>query len=58
MAGVEDEMEKDAAVILQWDVVKDWNEQSRYTIGKTDKQATALYEAIEKGVLPWLKARW
>jgi hypothetical protein len=26
--------------------VKDWTEQSRYEIGKTEKEATDLYDAI------------
>ena len=40
------------------EIVKDWSEQSRYEIGKTEQEATDLYDAIEKGVLPWIKARW
>ena len=58
LAGLDDEMDKDAAVSPQWDIVKDWSEQSRYEIGKAEKEATDLYDAIEKGVLPWIKARW
>ena len=58
LAGLDDEMNKDLAVSPQWDIVKDWTEQSRYALGKTDQEATDLYEAIEKGVLPWIKARW
>ena len=51
-------VDKDAAVRDQWEIVKDWSEQSRYEIGKTEKDATDLYDGIEKGVLPWIKARW
>jgi len=58
LAGLDDEMDNDAAVSPQWDLVKDWSEQTRYEIGKTEKEATDLYDAIEKGVLPWIKARW
>ena len=36
--------------------MKDWSEQSRYEIGKAEKEAMELYDAIEKGVLPWIKA--
>jgi HEPN domain-containing protein len=57
-AGLEDEMKKDATVTAHWDVVKDWSEQSRYEIGTTEKEARDLYDAIENGVLPWIKARW
>jgi HEPN domain-containing protein len=58
LAGLDDEMDKDAAVSPQWDIVKDWSEQTRYALGKTEKDAKDLYDAIEKGVLPWIKARW
>ncbi len=57
-AGLDDEMDEDGAVSPQWDTVKDWSEQSRYQIGKTEKEAKDLYDAIENGVLPWIKARW
>ncbi len=56
--GLDDEMDNDAAVSSQWNIVKDWSEQSRYEIGRTEKETTDLYEAIEKGVLPWIKVRW
>lgn len=58
LAGLEDEMEQDALIKPHWDVVKDWSEQSRYQIGKTDKDALNLCDAIEKEILPWIKARW
>ncbi|MBV9125969.1 MAG: DNA-binding protein [Planctomycetes bacterium] len=57
-AGLEDEMDNDPAVRSQWEMVKDWSEQSRYEIGTTEQEAKNLYDAIEKGVLPWIKARW
>lgn len=58
LSELDDEMDKDAAVSPQWDIVKDWSEQTRYMFGKSEKEATDLYDAIEKGVLPWIKARW
>jgi HEPN domain-containing protein len=58
LAELDDEMDNDVAVSPQWDIVKDWSEQTRYMVGKSEKDATDLYEAIEKGVLPWIKARW
>jgi hypothetical protein len=58
LAGLDVEMDNDAAVGPQWDIVKDWSEQSRYGISKTEYEATDLYEAIERGVMPWIKARW
>lgn len=58
LAGLDDEMDQDAEAKMQWDIVKDWTEQSRYEIGKADKEAINLYDAIEKVILPWIKARW
>ena len=57
-AGLVDEMETDDTVSLQWDIAKDWSEQSRYEIGTTEQAAKDLYEAIENGVMPWIKVRW
>ena len=58
LSGLEDDMKKDQVVSQQWDIVKDWSEQSRYESGKQSQQAVDLLEAIEKGVLPWIRARW
>jgi hypothetical protein len=57
-AGLDNEMDNDPAVSPQWDIVKDWSEQSRYKIGTTEQEAKDLYDAIENGVLPWIRARW
>jgi hypothetical protein len=57
-AGLDDEMDRDPAVSPQWDIVKDWSEQSRYEVGRTKHEAQDLYDAIKRGVLPWIKARW
>lgn len=58
LAGLDRELESDPAVTPFWNGVQDWNEQSRYVVGKTEKEATNLYEDIEKGLLPWIRARW
>jgi HEPN domain-containing protein len=58
LAGLEDDMDNDAAVSPLWDIVKDWSEQSRYELGKMEQETTDLYDALEKGVWPWIKARW
>lgn len=57
-AGLEDEMKGDLAVSVQWDIVKDWSEQSRYEIGTGEQEARDLYDAIANGVVPWIKAHW
>lgn len=58
LAGLQDEMDTDPAATALWDKVKPWSEQSRYQIGRTDQDALNLYDAIEKGIMPWIKARW
>jgi hypothetical protein len=58
LAGLDEDMDNDGNVMPHWDIVKDWSEQSRYELGKTEKEATDLFEAIEKEVPPWIKARW
>ena len=43
-----------------WQLVKDWNETSRYE-SKTQVQAEDLFRAVSdqtKGVLPWIMVRW
>jgi len=50
----------DPRFATNWNVVKDWSEQSRY--GQTDqRKAEALIQAISDkghGVLRWLKRHW
>ncbi len=46
---------------LNWTVVKDWDERSRYERKRTRADAQGLYDAITDpvhGVLPWIKSRW
>lgn len=50
----------DPAFELNWKVVTNWNESSRYAIW-TETQARELYEAVtnaNNGVLPWLRTFW
>jgi hypothetical protein len=64
LAGLEVARAADAAVNpnlgTNWNIVKDWNERSRYERHSRAK-AQRLYEAITHatdGVLPWIRARW
>ncbi len=46
---------------LNWAVVKDWSESSRYDIGITAAQAKDLLSACtsrKNGVLTWIKSKW
>ena len=43
-----------------WELVKDWNESTRYT-RKTRRDAEELYGAVvdkKHGVLSWLRSHW
>jgi len=49
------------ALELNWAVVKDWSEASRYELGTTEAQARDFYTACTEprnGILPWIKKRW
>jgi hypothetical protein len=61
LAGLKAAISTVGPVLVQWAVVKDWTEHSRYEHGKTHLQAQQLYDAITDptdGVLQWLKTRW
>lgn len=57
---LEQEMQSDARMKTQWDIVKRWSEESRYEHCSI-QEAEALLEAIDDrtgGLLPWLRKRW
>jgi len=54
------EIKTDRTFAVQWAVVKDWNESSRYDIW-SESDARDLYRAIKlrrHGVLRWVKRHW
>lgn len=58
---LEKEMETNKPLEVNWAVVKDWSESSRYEIGITEAQARDLYSACtarRNGVLNWIRRRW
>ncbi len=64
IAGLTAQRDADAAadpvLLANWDIVKDWSEESRYE-RKKQAQAQQLIAAITDaahGVLPWIKRRW
>lgn len=64
LAGLEAERDAhaaaNAAVLKNWNIVKDWTESSRYE-EQTQSDAQRLYDAITdpaSGVLPWIKSHW
>lgn len=61
LSGLRDELRADPDLDLNWTVVKDWSEQSRYELGISEVRARDLNDAINdaaNGVLPWLRTRW
>lgn len=53
----------DPGLKQNWEIVKDWNEQSRYNLPKrrTEDEARDLVRAIAErthGILSWLKSHW
>lgn len=58
---LEKEMETNKPLELNWAVVKDWSESSRYEIGITEAQARDLYSACTariNGVLNRIRRKW
>jgi HEPN domain-containing protein len=64
VAGLELQFEQDRhanpALDVNWAIVKDWSETSRYDLGINALQARDLYSAVagRNGVFPWLRKRW
>jgi hypothetical protein len=65
LAGLSQELQRDMATSrplrLNWAVVKDWTEQSRYRTGITEAEARDLYLAAtarRHGILTWIRTRW
>jgi HEPN domain-containing protein len=63
-AGLELDLEKEAKSNpdfgINWSIVKDWSEKSRYE-KHTKKEAQALYFAVvtkKQGVLQWIQRHW
>jgi hypothetical protein len=48
------------ALDVNWAIVKDWTEESRYEVNISKAQARDLYSACvgRNGVLPWIKRQW
>jgi hypothetical protein len=56
-----DEIEKNPDLAVNWAIVNDWSEQSRYSIGISATTAQDLFFAVtdkRNGVLSWLKKYW
>ena len=58
---LEKEMQTNKALEVNWTVVKDWSELSRYVIGISEAQARDLYSECtdrKNGVLYWIRRQW
>jgi hypothetical protein len=56
----ESERQSNGNLELNWIVVNDWSEDSRYEIGITESDARNLYSACigRNGILTWIRKRW
>jgi hypothetical protein len=46
---------------LNWAVILEWSEESRYDLSTGEREARNLIQAIsdnQEGVLPWIKLHW
>ena len=58
---LERDMQASPVLELNWAIVKDWTETSRYELGTSEAQARDMYSACtarKNGILPWIKRRW
>lgn len=57
----QNEMRTNAALEVNWTVVKDWKESARYDVIIPESQARDFYSACiahNSGILSWIKKRW
>jgi hypothetical protein len=56
----EHDQQTDRDLELNWAVVKDWSESTRYDYSITKAQADDMYLACtgQSGVLPWIRKKW
>jgi hypothetical protein len=60
-AALESRAAADPSFQVNWNVVRDWNEASRYDHSTTETKARDMLVAVtdpSSGVLPWLKTQW
>ena len=65
LAGLDQDLKRDRsksrALELNWAIVKDWSESSRYQIDITEAEARDMYSATtarRHGILTWIRRRW
>lgn len=60
VSGIKEKLNEEGKREINWQVIKDWNEKSRYEV-KSRKDAQSLYDAVtnsEGAVLKWIKKIW
>jgi HEPN domain-containing protein len=58
---LDDELKSRREFKINWTLVKDWNEESRYDPTTDMRKARDLYRAItnrHSGILPWVRRYW
>jgi HEPN domain-containing protein len=62
LAQLNDELQTDLKMKVNWDIVQNWSEESRYREGSAGQEVAELLSAIEDnaggGLLPWVRKRW
>jgi hypothetical protein len=65
IAGLELQLQADIRInnqlAVNWSIAKDWNEASRYSISKSEREAKDFYTACtsnRNGILSWIKEKW
>lgn len=56
-----DQVRVNAAVGINWAIIKDWSEVARYKRGTSEVAARDLYNAITdplNGIMQWITAHW
>jgi HEPN domain-containing protein len=55
------EMRSNPAFAINWEIVDDWSEESRYEVSVPEEAARGMFAAVTdsaNGVLTWLKKLW
>jgi HEPN domain-containing protein len=58
---LDEDIKKNNVLGVNWAIVRDWNESSRYVSGITSKDARDFYSACtsrKNGILTWIRTKW
>jgi HEPN domain-containing protein len=61
LASLQSQIVKNSPLDVNWGIVSEWSEKSRYELNTTETDATEMFGAVTdlaNGVLVWLKNNW